>query len=139
MRLIPFFQIVHTCTFLPPHWGTLYELALIPDKTLLARIEDGTIKPDIERKAAAGLKGRSGGRGMRGDGTSKGHSESSSNPSLALLTAWRAADQAARQEFFDALPLTDFFAAMSRELRAELQARVLGNAKRKHKTIKGKI
>jgi hypothetical protein len=34
---------------LPPSWRTLYELSKLPDETLLARLEDGSIRPDLER------------------------------------------------------------------------------------------
>jgi N6-adenosine-specific RNA methylase IME4 len=36
---------------LPPHWGTLYELTKLDDAAFDARIADGTIQPDMERKA----------------------------------------------------------------------------------------
>ncbi len=35
---------------LPNHWGTLYELTKLPDDEFQARIEDGTINPEMERK-----------------------------------------------------------------------------------------
>lgn len=38
---------------LPPHWGTLYELTKLDDRTFKARIRDGTIRPDMERKDVA--------------------------------------------------------------------------------------
>jgi hypothetical protein len=40
---------------LPPSWRTLSELATLPPKTVLARIEDGTITPKMERKDVARL------------------------------------------------------------------------------------
>jgi hypothetical protein len=36
--------------FLPPSWGTLYELTRLPEPVLLAKIEDHTIKADMQRK-----------------------------------------------------------------------------------------
>jgi DUF3102 family protein len=42
---------------LPPSWGTLYELAMLPPKLLEARIIDGTITPDLARKDIALLRG----------------------------------------------------------------------------------
>jgi hypothetical protein len=38
---------------LPPSWGTLYELTKLPAETLEAKIRDGTITPDLERKEVA--------------------------------------------------------------------------------------
>jgi hypothetical protein len=42
---------------LPPSWRTLYELAKLDDQVLLARIEDHTINPGMERKEVAALLG----------------------------------------------------------------------------------
>jgi N6-adenosine-specific RNA methylase IME4 len=38
---------------LPPHWGTLYELTKLDNKEFKARIKDGTIRPDMERRDIA--------------------------------------------------------------------------------------
>jgi len=38
---------------LPPHWGTLYELTKLPEEQFDARIKDGTIRPDMERRDIA--------------------------------------------------------------------------------------
>jgi hypothetical protein len=35
---------------LPPSWGTLYQLTKLPDPLLTAKIKDGTITPELERK-----------------------------------------------------------------------------------------
>ena len=43
---------------LPPSWRTLYELSTLPPRLLEARIIDGTITPEIERKDIALLKGK---------------------------------------------------------------------------------
>lgn len=40
---------------LPAHWGTLYELTRLDDPTFQARIADGTIRPDMERRDVAKL------------------------------------------------------------------------------------
>jgi hypothetical protein len=40
---------------LPPSWRTLSELERLPAKTLLAKIEDGTVNPKMQRKDAFGL------------------------------------------------------------------------------------
>jgi hypothetical protein len=41
---------------LPPSWRTLYELSTLPDATLLARLEDGSIRPDLERSSIKAWK-----------------------------------------------------------------------------------
>ena len=43
---------------LPAHWTTLAELARLPDKKVLAFIEDGSISPMMERSEAASLVAR---------------------------------------------------------------------------------
>lgn len=35
---------------LPPSWRTLYELTKVPEPKLLAKLKDGTINPQMERK-----------------------------------------------------------------------------------------
>jgi hypothetical protein len=41
---------------LPPSWGTLHELAQLPEATLLAAIEDGEVNPDMDRADAVRLR-----------------------------------------------------------------------------------
>ena len=41
---------------LPAQWSTLYELTKLDDDTLLAKIEDGTVTPKLERKDAIALR-----------------------------------------------------------------------------------
>jgi hypothetical protein len=43
----------------PPSWRTLYELTKLPPPLLEAKIIDGTITPDLERRDIAALKGKS--------------------------------------------------------------------------------
>ncbi len=38
---------------LPPHWGTLYELTRLPDNVSHAKLADGTIHPEMQRKDVA--------------------------------------------------------------------------------------
>jgi N6-adenosine-specific RNA methylase IME4 len=38
---------------LPPHWGTLAELTRLPDDVFQAKIDDGTIRPEMQRKDVA--------------------------------------------------------------------------------------
>jgi hypothetical protein len=51
---------------LPPSWGTLYELTRVPDDLLLARIEDHTINPDMQRKDITAITDETGGRSKTG-------------------------------------------------------------------------
>jgi hypothetical protein len=44
--------------YLPPSYGTLYELTKVPEQKLLAGIKDHVINPDMERKDVARLLGR---------------------------------------------------------------------------------
>ncbi len=37
-------------SLLPPNWGTLYELTKLEDDQFEAKVEDGTIRPDMERR-----------------------------------------------------------------------------------------
>jgi Protein of unknown function (DUF3102) len=39
---------------LPQSWGTLYELTKLPDDVFEAKIEDGTINPEMQRKDLSG-------------------------------------------------------------------------------------
>jgi N6-adenosine-specific RNA methylase IME4 len=38
---------------LPPHWGTLYEITKLDDAQFEARVADGSIRPDMERRDIA--------------------------------------------------------------------------------------
>lgn len=40
-------------SLLPPHWGTLYEITRLDDDQFEKRIQDGTIRPDMDRKDIA--------------------------------------------------------------------------------------
>lgn len=42
-------------SLLPPSWATLYELSKLPDETLIEKLNDGTINPNMERKDVAVL------------------------------------------------------------------------------------
>jgi hypothetical protein len=44
--------------YLPPSWGTLYQLTRVPNDVLLAKIEDHTINPEMQRKDVAAIFGR---------------------------------------------------------------------------------
>lgn len=44
---------------LPPSWGTLYELTKLDDKTFKQAMAKGTINPEMERKDAEALLGKS--------------------------------------------------------------------------------
>jgi N6-adenosine-specific RNA methylase IME4 len=45
-------------SLLPPSWGTLYELTKLSDEAFKANIDNGTIRPDMERKDAAKIEKR---------------------------------------------------------------------------------
>jgi N6-adenosine-specific RNA methylase IME4 len=49
----PRLQNPHHGSLLPPSWRTLYELTRLDDATLDARIADGTIRPNMERRDIA--------------------------------------------------------------------------------------
>jgi hypothetical protein len=53
--------------FLPPNWGTLYELTKLPDEQFEAKIADGTIRPDIgAARDCPGAENRATGGDARG-------------------------------------------------------------------------
>lgn len=41
---------------LPPSWGTLYQLAQLPDEVLIAGLKDGLIHPKLERSEVRAMK-----------------------------------------------------------------------------------
>ena len=124
---------------LPPSWRTLYELTKIPDKMLLAKIADGTIRADLERKDVAKLKGQ---RSERGNIVSKtltaNFKPEPDTTTFKALDWWRAADRAARQEFLENITLIGIFEAMPPKWRAEIERRVL-RQRAKHKIVEGEI
>jgi hypothetical protein len=111
---------------LPPSWRTLYELTKIPHKMLLAKIADGTIRADLERKDVAKLKGQ---RSERGNIVSKtltaNFKPEPDTTTFKALDWWRAADRAARQKFLENITLIGIFEAMPPKWRAEIERRVL--------------
>lgn len=48
-------QTEHTCSVLPPSWGTLYELTLLEPADLAEAIESGAIHPELERSEAQAI------------------------------------------------------------------------------------
>src|SRR5262249_58660743 len=91
---------------LPPSWRTLYELTKIPDKMLLAKIADGTVRADLERKDVAKLKGQRSERGNSGSKTLTANFKSEPDTTtFKALDWWRAADRATRQEFLENITL----------------------------------
>jgi hypothetical protein len=52
-RLLPKAQHV---ALLPPSWGTLYDLQALPDDTLAWAIEQGQVRPDMQRKDVPKLR-----------------------------------------------------------------------------------
>ena len=124
---------------LPPSWRTLYELTKIPHKMLLAKIADGTIRADLERKDVAKLEGQ---RSERGNSGSKplttNFKPEPDTTTFKALDWWRAADRAARQEFLENITLIGIFEAMPPKWRAEIERRVL-RQRAKHKIVEGEI
>ena len=45
-------------SLLPPSWGTLYELTKLPDDVFDAKLADGTINPEMQRKDVTVLRAR---------------------------------------------------------------------------------
>src|SRR5262249_5485507 len=111
---------------LPPSWRTLYELTKIPHKMLLAKIADGTIRADLERKDVAKLEGQRSERGNSGSKTlTTNFKPEPDTTTFRGLDGWRAADRAAGQEFLENIPLIGIFEAMPPKWRAEIERRVL--------------
>lgn len=48
-------RIRNAVSYLPPHWGTLYQMTRLCDEEFDARVLDGTINPDMERNAVASI------------------------------------------------------------------------------------
>jgi hypothetical protein len=46
-------RLRHSVSHLPPSWGTLYELTKLDDEQFGARLSDGTINPDMDRRDIA--------------------------------------------------------------------------------------
>jgi hypothetical protein len=92
---------------LPPSWMTLYELTQLPHSPLLAKLEDGTINPGMERKDVATLLDRP-----------KKPAAPPKPPDL--LAAWPVATSEVRRLLFDRIPTAEFLALISPNVRAEL-------------------
>lgn len=59
LRIIAEHTIISNRKFiyaLPPSWGTLYELAQLPDEILITGLRDGLIHPKLNRKDARALR-----------------------------------------------------------------------------------
>ena len=93
---------------LPPSWGTLYELAKLPNEVLLTKIEDGGVRPDMERKDVAALLDRP--------------KKPVAPPKPDLLAVWPDSSCEVRRLLFDRIPRDEFLALISSDMRAELTA-----------------
>jgi hypothetical protein len=91
---------------LPPSWGTLYELTRLPDQILLAKLEDGTIHPDLERKEATALLNR------------PKKPQIISKPDL--LVAWAVATPEVRRVLFDRIDAAELLKLISDAVRTQL-------------------
>jgi hypothetical protein len=102
----PVLSLATHASHLPPSWMTLYELSKLPHPTLLAKIEDGTIRPDMERKDATALLGRP--------------KRLPAEPKPDLLAAWATADAETRRLLFDQIGAVSLLTMISPRVRAEL-------------------
>jgi hypothetical protein len=91
---------------LPPSWGTLYELTKLREEVLLAKIEDGTVNPGMERKDATALL------------NNPKKPQTASKPDL--LTAWAAATPEVRRVLFDRIGAEALLSLISPAVRAKL-------------------
>ena len=91
---------------LPPSWMTLYVLSGLPDQILLARLDDGTINPAMERREAAALLDRP--------------KKKAVTLKPDLLTAWAAETREGRRVLFDRIPTQELMGLISNAVRAEL-------------------
>ena len=91
---------------LPPCWRTLYELTKLPHDILLARLEDGTINPGMERRDATALLNRP--------------KKKIPEPRPDLLTAWAAATPEVRRVLFDRIGAEQLLGLISPAVRAKL-------------------
>lgn len=111
----------------PPHWGTLYALAQVSDKVLLAKFRDGTISPSLERKDI-----RSKVLGLSPNKSGSNESELNEPNDTAAVLAAILADKANDKMItaaFDAQGLEWFLGLMPAGWLAEMEARVT-----KHRT-----
>src|SRR5262249_30283644 len=124
---------------LPPSWRTLYELTKIPHKMLLAKIADGTIRADLERKDVAKLKGQ---RSERGNIVSKtltaNFKPEPDTTTFKGVGRWRGGDRAGRQEFLENITLIGILEGMAPKWGGGNEARVLPQ-RAKHKIVEGEI
>lgn len=97
---------------LPPCWRTLYELTKVPDEVLLAKIEDGTIHPGMERREVAALLNKP------KPAVAKPQVEAS------LQSVWAKASAKERAEFCDAVGISGFSAVWSLEFYRQLIERI---------------
>ena len=91
---------------LPPSWGTLYELAKLPNEVLLTKIEDGAVRPDMERRDVAALLNRP--------------KKPAAPPKPDLLAAWPVSSSEVRRLFFDRIPTAELLELISANVREEL-------------------
>jgi hypothetical protein len=95
---------------LPPSWMTLHELTRLPDEFLLAKLEDGTICPDMERRDVSALVGRP-----------KKSPQTEAPPDL--IAAWKASP-ADRGLIFESMGVIELLTMIPPRLRAELEAQL---------------
>jgi hypothetical protein len=101
---------------LPPCWSTLYELSQLKEDVLKAALDDGRVRPGMQRKEAIALKPKK---------AASPKASSTDNSPSELGTAWTAASEEQRSEFLDKLGHGGLCAAMSIDLRCELRDHVI--------------
>jgi hypothetical protein len=99
---------------LPPSWGTLYELSRIPAEILLAKIEDGSVHPGMERKDVAALL------------NNNSPKQAAEKPSVeaSLQSMWPKASAQEKTAFCDAVGVCGFSAVWSPKFYRELSDRI---------------
>jgi hypothetical protein len=115
-------------SLLPPSWRTLYELTQILDKTLLAKIEDGTIRPDLERKDVTKL------RGNNAPVARKSKRRVLATITRTILSYYNRATPEDRADFLNLISLNDFN-LMTPTRRYEIQKLLQTTKPKKSKLI----
>jgi hypothetical protein len=111
----------------PPCWSTIYELSQLNEDVLKAALDDGKVHPAMKRKDATALrKPTEEEEAEEEETTPTGNTDSSSETSSQLSTAWKSASVDQRRVFLDKVSRDGLCAAMSAELLAILQDYVIG-------------
>jgi len=99
---------------LPPCWRTLYELCKLPNEILQAKIEDGTVNPDMERRHVMALL----------NALLNKQPKTQAPPKPDLLMAWASANAADRKALFARICLEELLGLIPPAMRALLIERL---------------